>query len=341
MIGHFSENGSTPILSNARLAPDLFFSMSGFVLAHSYQRSLQDGAFLSRFVLRRLIRLYPLFVLGLAMGAVAMVMKLAAGQTDLSPMQVGLATLLNALYLPYLGGGGVQFGAMHFPPAIFPINDPSWSLFFEWVVNLIFAVWVWRGAKGGRAIVAASAVLLVAFVYHTRQPEPGWGEDNILGGLPRTMFGFFAGVVAYGALDQLRRHLPRLPPLLLLAAALAVFAVPDLRHEEIWWLGGALIVMPGLMVLGAVAEPRSQRMIAMLQYLGWLSYPIYCLHFPIYSAVTTLRGSAESPLWLIVTLSLVVWALAHVCARWIDEPVRAALTRRSANPPALPAMGMP
>jgi len=50
------------------LAVDLFYLVSGFVVAHAYGERLQAGGFFKTFVKTRLIRLYPLYILGLAIG---------------------------------------------------------------------------------------------------------------------------------------------------------------------------------------------------------------------------------------------------------------------------------
>ena len=332
MAGHFSQHASTPIFQNARLAPDLFFCLSGFVLAYSYEERLRGGAFLADFVRRRVVRLYPLFLLGLILGALALAMKLAAGQTDLSPARAVLATGLNLFYLPYLADFTIQFGNEAFPSAIFPVNDPSWSLFFELAINLLFALWAWGGGRFVRLIPVLSAAALLATVAHLHQPEPGWGASTFAGGFPRTAFGFFSGVLIFRYRAPLARRLPKLPPGLLLLGIAAVFALPDLPHETLFWTVCVLLAVPAVVALGFVAETRSLQFSRLLGYLGWLSYPLYCLHFPLYSVVTTLRGSAEAPVWLVIALSAASILIAHAAGRWIDTPIRAWLGRRYARP---------
>ncbi len=53
-------------LPTAYLAVDLFFLLSGFVLAHAYEERLRQGMTLHRFMLARLVRLYPLYLAGIA-----------------------------------------------------------------------------------------------------------------------------------------------------------------------------------------------------------------------------------------------------------------------------------
>ena len=56
--------------AEGQLAVDLFFVMSGFIIAYRYDRDFARGMAVSAFVRLRLVRLYPLFFLGLVLGAV-------------------------------------------------------------------------------------------------------------------------------------------------------------------------------------------------------------------------------------------------------------------------------
>ena len=63
LIMHTSAILDAKILNGAYLAVDLFFLLSGFVLAHAYGKKLEDGLPRTRFMAIRLIRLYPLHFL--------------------------------------------------------------------------------------------------------------------------------------------------------------------------------------------------------------------------------------------------------------------------------------
>ena len=56
------------LFHNAWSAVDLFFLLSGFVIAYSSDEHLQHGMPATQFLLRRLIRLYPMIVLGTLVG---------------------------------------------------------------------------------------------------------------------------------------------------------------------------------------------------------------------------------------------------------------------------------
>src|SRR5271167_916141 len=55
-------------MPSAYLAVDLFFLLSGFVIAHNYDRKIGAGMSLTEFMVQRLIRLYPCLLLTLLLG---------------------------------------------------------------------------------------------------------------------------------------------------------------------------------------------------------------------------------------------------------------------------------
>ena len=70
------------------LAVDLFFVLSGFVIAHAYERRLASGLSVGRFMAARYLRLWPVYVLGAALGLIAALMHALPGKDNLTPLQV-------------------------------------------------------------------------------------------------------------------------------------------------------------------------------------------------------------------------------------------------------------
>jgi len=79
MLMHYSENTVNPLFKNADIAVDLFFILSGFVLAHAYGARLAGGWSPWLFMRARIIRLYPLYLLGSLIGLAAMLVGAVAG----------------------------------------------------------------------------------------------------------------------------------------------------------------------------------------------------------------------------------------------------------------------
>ncbi|TIW52974.1 MAG: acyltransferase, partial [Mesorhizobium sp.] len=73
MLYHFSPFiADGKVLPSSYLAVDLFFLLSGFVIAHAYDRKIESGMGFGTF---RLIRLYPLYLAGTLLGAFYLLIK--------------------------------------------------------------------------------------------------------------------------------------------------------------------------------------------------------------------------------------------------------------------------
>src|ERR1700722_15456070 len=106
------------------LAVDLFFLLSGFVIAYAYDERLRNKKMSTRqFLLTRLIRLYPMFLLSVVLSSVVVIWKSAMGTQEHSTAGEILGVFaLTALFLPSKMQGNAD---------LFPLNGPYWSLFYE------------------------------------------------------------------------------------------------------------------------------------------------------------------------------------------------------------------
>jgi peptidoglycan/LPS O-acetylase OafA/YrhL len=217
--------------------------------------------------------------------------------------------------------------------AIFPFNFPAWSLFFELVAN---ALWFFLkprlGKNGLMAMCAAGAVLLILWVLHSGSINAGADQKTLIGGFPRVIYSFFAGIVTYRFWRSTSLHISA-PVWVVVVAILAIFTVPLPRLE--FDLFATLVLFPGIVLVGAMNEPTRVFAPACAQ-LGTLSYAIYVLHWPIYLLVfyvverRHLFGLLHlvHPSLLSTPVTLVgIVALAWVLDRSYDIPVRRWLGR--------------
>jgi len=115
------------------LAVDLFFILSGFVIAHAYDSKISTKRIsVAGFTLSRIIRLYPIYFLSVIIAAAAMLSQATffGVRPAASISNIALMILFTFAFLP-----------SHFLPAdshMFPLNYPYWSLFFELVANAIY-----------------------------------------------------------------------------------------------------------------------------------------------------------------------------------------------------------
>ncbi len=316
LIYHFTmHGGALHLFDSAPLAVDLFFCLSGYVIAHAYQQKLQQGMGLRAFLRVRLIRLYPAYLAGFALGAVALTAKYLSGQTDMSAAGIVASMALNLVYLPFPGTHSITLYHDTIPQALFPVNDPGWSLFFEFAANILFFFSL-RARRLKPLVVLL--IMAPAFFVTTKLfgEAAGWGAGNMIGGLPRVGFAFFAGAVLYQYRTWLAR-LPALPAGLVLTILLLLLAVPAFRLHTYYWFIASVCFVPPLVALGSRCKlgPRGQRWAA---YWGGLSYPLYCVHFPLLSLLSALAPPSLPLLTLGMAVALL---LAHGLYRYGEKPI--------------------
>jgi peptidoglycan/LPS O-acetylase OafA/YrhL len=346
MIYHFSISGSYSVLPHASLAVDLFFMLSGFVICHSYGDRLKSGMSVSAYFGRRVIRLYPMFILGTLIGAPVLYLLISAGQATLSKGAFFGGLAYNLLLLPEIGNHLVHNMGSTVPMVgeIFPSDPPLWSLFFEIVASVLFPILILlrRNVLVGTIVagflVFCATVVASSAIHHTPLDfNPGWGADNFIGGFPRVIFEFSIGVFIYSLSRNSRfaAVFARAPsvirnPYALYLVLIALFAWPkDLKGLYVVFV---LVVAAPIMIMAgsqALAEGRIASKVA--KFLGWISYPVYCLHFPIGRAVFLLSASwnYHQPVAAAASILLTI-VIASALTKLYDEPVRSYLSRRAA-----------
>ena len=303
------------------LAVDFFFALSGFVLARAYERPLQNGMPVKTFIEKRIIRLYPLFIIGVAFGVVKAASKaLSADPTAPSLPAIAISLVLEAFMLPspFMG------------EELFPLNGPAWSLFFELIINCIFAVlFVKLRSAWLYAICVLSGAVLAYATLRYGSLNIGWGWTTSWAGFARVTFSFCAGmlVARHGIAPSSKSGLFILPII-----GLVIWLVMPVNSalRPIFDIASALLISPLLLVVG-IALPPSTIFNRLCGFLGDISYPLYAIHFPILSVVAFMakRLSVPPTLWapvLIVGLVLLAWLLGQI----VDPRLRGAMSRARA-----------
>jgi peptidoglycan/LPS O-acetylase OafA/YrhL len=299
------------------LAVDLFFLMSGFVIAAAYEQRLLDGWRTGDFLMVRLRRLWPLYALGVALG-VACFLGVRWARPDaafaLPPMPMAVAALLSLFFVPQV--------AFYGGPA-FPFNLASWSLSVELAGNAVYALLV--RSLTLRVLVLLSAIGfagLTVLWLRTGGLDAGVSPGNIEGGYVRFLFSFPLGVLMYRL--HAAGRLPKLSAPAWLPLVLTAFAF-------IGWHGADLlivaVVFPAILMMSLSHEvsPRAGRVLA---WAGAVSYPLYILHPPLIQLWQFLpRGAGD------FAFVVGIIALAAIAERWFDRPLQRALHRLVQRPP--------
>lgn len=336
-------SGLISTLNHGHIAVDFFFILSGFVISYAYDDRWQKMT-LGGFFKRRLIRLHPMLVMGAVIGTITFLIG-GREQWDGTVTPIGgvaLALLLTALMIPALPD---SMHEVRGNGEMFPLNGPQWSLFFEYIGNIIYALIIRRLSTHLLAVLVAllAALHTWIFVWDLSGYDSvgiGWTIDtiNFWGGLVRMLFPFTVGMLLA------RTFKPRKIKYafwVCSAILLATFAVPYITSEGALSLNSLYevvciaFVFPIIVWLGACGstEGSTGRISGLL---GDLSYPLYIVHYPVmylfyawlidkhfYSFEDTLLMPA-----IVVAVSI---ALAYACLKLYDEPVRQWLAHKFMN----------
>ena len=327
-------SGLITTLNHGHIAVDFFFILSGFVISYAYDERwgrMTIGGFFKR----RLIRLQPMIVLGAVLGAVAFfVGGFERWDGSVAPVQwVMVAMLLTMFMIPALPGCQYEVRGNG---EMFPLNGPAWSLFFEYIGNILYALFIRRLSTRALAFVAAALGVLHAwfFVGNVSGYDSvgvGWTIDavNFWGGLVRMLFPFTMGMLVARTFSP-----RRIKGAFWICSAilLAVFAVPYISSSgtpslnSLYEVVCIVLIFPVVVWLGASGrgEGVSGRINS---FLGELSYPLYIVHYPImYLFYAWLienhyytLGQTLGVVALVVGSSIL---LAYASLKLYDKPVR-------------------
>ena len=322
MLYHFAPFPRSQVLGSAYLAVDLFFVLSGFVIAYAYDGRFRQGLSVGGFLRLRLTRLYPVYFAGSLLGVVFVVMRnLVEPEKSLAWGTLLVGAMRAALFLPDTGRHAGMTG-------LFPFDMAAWSLSLEIGVNCLYAL-SFRAltTRVLAVVVACSAAMLVASATSYGSMDMGATAASLAGGVERCAFGFSAGVLLFRLRGRPVR-LPRVAGVLLLAVVLATFALPTepgagrIVHDLVC----VLLAMPLLVWLGSWA-----RDVPAPQFFGWLaavSYPVYVLHTPVLWSLewATLHvlhrhaGELQPVSGLVYAATTLV--IADLAVRYYEAPLR-------------------
>lgn len=312
---------------------DLFFVISGFVIARQYLGRVDDAASIGRFLWRRFARIYPLHLATLAFYvALAAALHFGIARTD-NPARYPFSDLpAQLLLLHAFAGERLTF------------NFPSWSLSAEMFCYLLFpavALIAQRRREAVMALVALTALANSLWAW-TAGMTP-WADWINHGGAFRALPAFNLGIACYLFRDRIARW-PVVPGALV--ASLAAFIS----------FGFLLSTMTALIAVYAIAVLAIQNdctgrktLLSKLRFDRWapLTYSCYMLHIPVATVVITfgsrLLSLSPHERLILAPVAIIVLAFASVVSlRTFETPLRRYLTeaydRRIIGPGSAPAI---
>ena len=333
-------DGIIRTLNHGHIAVDFFFILSGFVISYAYDDRWNKMS-TRQFFKRRLIRLHPMLIMGAIIGFIAFAF-VGFERWDGSTTPTGwvmTALLLTMFMIPAVPGVPYEVRGNG---EMFPLNGPGWSLFFEYIGNILYALVMRRMST---KILTIFTILLggvhawffIGNVSGYDMVGVGWTIDeiNFWGGLVRMLFPLSMGMLLA------RTFRPRKIKgafYICSIALVALFAVPyiastgSISMNSLYEYVCIAALFPLIVWIGACGS-ASGNTGKFNRVLGDISYPLYIVHYPIMyifyawlieKEIYTLQDCSGVAALVVVSSIL----LAYLCLKLYDEPVRRRLGRK-------------
>ncbi len=297
VFGHFKGlpgNSYGLLYSYADFAIHAFFVVSGYLIAMSYAR----GSDLINFYIRRVFRIYPLYLVIIIVQAIIMLMFLG----NVSDHIGGAAWYLgmNAIFANFMA---YDIGGLLSDFHNKGINASLWTLKIEMGFYLIVpAVWLLLRRTGLFMIIA---IFAVSSAYHFYFEDIG--RMTLAKQLPGQMRFFIVGIAFYKYHDLIKINTK-----VAIALSLVLFVACTMLRYEMWFD----VIYPVL--IGALVYLTAMRLPAYPLSFDF-SYGIYLLHAPIIQISILLGVFADSWVYLSVLL-VALFILAYLAEIFIEKP---------------------
>lgn len=336
----FATSPTDQQFNHGYLAVDFFFILSGFVIGYAYDDRWKTMK-IKDFFKRRLIRLHPMVIMGAILGAITFYIQ-GSEKWDGSSVSISMlivAMLINLFLIPAVPGSGAEVRGNG---EMYPLNGPSWSLFFEYIGNILYALFIRRlSTKALTILVVLAGIGLASFAIFDFSGYShlgvGWtmADYNLIGGFLRLLFSFSMGLL----MSRLFKPIQIKGAFWICSLAIIVLlSIPYIGGDNAPWMNGiydsvcAIIIFPILVYLGASGKTSDKKSSKICKFLGDISYPLYIVHYPFmylfYSWLWS-NNITFSEAWP-VTIALFFGniLLAYLCLKLYDEPIRKWLTKK-------------
>ena len=338
----FASNSAIETLNHGYLAVDFFFILSGFVIGYAYDDRWGKSLTMKDFFKRRLIRLHPMVIMGAVLGAITFCIQ-GSVQWDGKHVAISmrmLSLLCTIFFIPAMPGVGYEVRGNG---EMFQLIGPCWSLFFEYIGNILYALFIRRlSNKALTVFVVLLGVALAAFAVFNVSTYGnigvGWTLDgvNFLGGSLRMLFPFSLGMLMSRNFKPMK---VRGAFWICTVALIALFAVPYLEGMEPLCMNGVyeafcvIVAFPIILWIGASGTTTDVQSTKICKFLGDISYPVYVIHYPLmylfYAWLIENKLYTLGETWHVAVCVFVLSiVLAYLCLKLYDEPIRKYLAKR-------------
>ena len=325
------------VMNHGYLAVDFFFLLSGFVIGYAYDDRWGKMT-VGGFFMRRLVRLQPMVIMGMIIGACCFYFQDSGLWPTIHEVPVWkmlIVMLIGFTLIPVPPSMDIRgWNEMH------PLNGPGWSLFFEYIANILYALFIRNFSKKALSVLvflAACALIHLAVTSADGDLIGGWSIEptQLRIGFTRMMYPFFAGLLLnrMGKLIHVKYAFFWCSLLIIM-----VFSMPRIGGTGNLWMNGLydslsiIFIFPLIVVLGAGGEVKSKYASRVCKFFGDISYPIYITHYPVIYIYTgwvydnKISLQKALPVGLLVLFSCIF--IAYACLKLYDEPIRQWLKKK-------------
>jgi peptidoglycan/LPS O-acetylase OafA/YrhL len=324
------------VINHGYLAVDFLFVLSGFVIGYAYDDRWGKMT-VGDFFKRRLIRLHPLVVMGMIIGAALFYV----GGSTIFPLIQDIPVWKMLVYMVL----GILLIPM--PPSMdirgweemYTLDAPTWTLFFEYIANILYARFIRNFSKKALAVLVFLAACATVHLILTTAGDinGGWSftGTHLRFGFTRLIYPFFAGLLLYrmGKLIHVKHAFLWCSLLIVMA-----LSMPRIGGSEHVWMNGLyeslciIILFPLVVFFGASGKIKGKHASRVCKFLGDISFPLYITHYPIMYLyigwISDTRHTFSEAKWVALLVVVSSIALAYACLKLYDEPVRRWLRKR-------------
>jgi exopolysaccharide production protein ExoZ len=294
---------------------DVFFVISGFVMASAtrdYESGWQSALY---FFKRRLIRVVPLYWF---FTSVKVILVLAIPALSIKELPTVFHVVSSYLFIPFGGGGGDYW----------PVLSVGWTLNFEILFYLCFAISV---AIFHSRVLGVALLFLFIFVFASvvfNETAFSFYKNSIL-------FEFLFGMLIGERAEKISRFGERfifgklIALVLIFFACFAVFLSDGSMRGLFWGVPAAVVVIGGVLLEKFIGG----RLASIFQAFGDSSYSLYLSHaFTVPVVIIVASSLLPLGLFSLIVLCLVFSIfIAECCHRCLEKPVTNYLVRLTSS----------
>ena len=307
----------------------MIYIIFSFGISYAYDDRWEKMS-VGEFFKRRLVRLQPMVIMGMIIGAICFYFQDSILWPTIHEVPVWKMILVMAIgftLIPVPQSLDIRgWVEMH------PLDGPGWSLFYEYIGNILYALFVRKFSKTALSILvflSGCALIHLAVTSATGDVIGGWSLDStqIHIGLSRLMFPFFGGILLHRIVKITPINNAFFWSSLLIVI---VLAMPRIGGSANLWANGLydslsiIFLFPLIVFLGASGKIKGKSATRICEFLGDISYPIYITHYAfiyIYTgwvADTKIKISEAYPYSILTLVTSIV--VAYACLKLYDEP---------------------